>query len=465
MTPVYRGDLLGNMTPSALKKLDCELNEFLDEMISGMGRPERRSAMGHYITGLLLDGERKSIQPMAARLAKDQTNADAMRQRLQDCVSISAWSDAELFRRLAIKLERELPGTEVFVTDDTGFAKKGTHSVGVARQYSGTLGRTDNCQVATSLHLAGEKGSGCIGFRLYLGKEWMNERERCRVAGVPEDVEFKKKWQIALDLIDAAIEWGLEKRPVLADAGYGETPAFREGLTQRGLLYVVGVPSNHLIWPPGTHPQPPKQGKVGRPPKQWLDGNTKPIKISKLVEGIPCERYKTVTWREGTRGKMTAKFLAFRVRPAEDHDRGKPPAQEQWLLCEWQPGEKNPRFFFATLPADLSLRALVRVTKLRWRVERDYQDLKGEIGLDHFEGRTWRGFHHHAALCAAAHAFLALRRALFPPEQREMDSARGSASPAADFASTHRLVSALRPSSGRSFATPSAFADVRSCEP
>lgn len=168
------------MTPKHLKKLDHELTLFLEEMIVGMGRPERRSAMAHDVTGLLLDGERKSVQPMASRLVKDQAEADAMRQRLQDCVSVSRWSEQDLFRRLAVKLDRDLPGIEAYVVDDTGFAKKGKHSVGVARQYSGTLGRTDNCQVATSLHLAGEKGSGCIGFRLYLGKEWITDRARRR---------------------------------------------------------------------------------------------------------------------------------------------------------------------------------------------------------------------------------------------------------------------------------------------
>lgn len=444
------------MTSNELKKLDHELSAFLEEMITGMGRPERRAAMGHYITGLLLDGERKSIQPMAARLVKDQAEAEAMRQRLQDCVTTSPWLDDELFRRLASKFERELPGVEVFVVDDTGFAKKGEHSIGVARQYSGTLGRTDNCQVATSLHLAGEKGSGCIGFRLYLGKEWMDDPERCRIAGVPDEMEFKTKWQIALALIDSALAWGIQQWPVLADAGYGEIPEFRDGLTARGLPYVVGIPGNHLIWPPGTDPQLPKpsrQKKAGRPPTRWCDGDQQPIKIAKLVEGIPRERYKTVTWREGTRGKMTSKFLAHRVRPAEGHTKGRPPAEVQWLLCEWPSTEKKPKFHLATLPANLSLRALVRTTKLRWRVERDYQDLKGEIGLDHFEGRTWRGFHHHATLCAVAHGFLALRRALFPPEQSEMDSARSPATPSADSSVPHRLVPALRSPRGSTLAS------------
>lgn len=432
------------MTPHRLQRLRKELSAFLDEMLEDQGRPERRAALGHYITGLLLDGERKSIQPMAARLTDNPAEADAMRQRLQDCVAASRWSELDLARRFALKMDRELPGLEVIVIDDTGFAKKGKHSVGVARQYSGTLGRTDNCQVMPSVHLAGDLGSVMVGERLYLPKEWTDDRERCRAVGVPDEVEFKTKWQIALDLIDQTLGFGIALRPVLADAGYGETVEFRDGLTQRGLTYVVGVPNNHLIWAPGANPRPPKQrpGR-GRPRSQWRDGNRKPLQIAALVKGIPRERYKTISWREGTRGKMSSKFLAYRIRPAEKHTKGRPPAEEQWLLCEWHSSETKPRFHFSTLPANLSLKALVRIAKLRWRVERDYQDLKGEVGLDHFEGRTWRGFHRHATLCAVAHGFLALRRALFPPIHDEVDAAGGEAAAPADLAGAYRLVPAV----------------------
>jgi SRSO17 transposase len=432
------------MTPHRLQKLRKELSAYLDEMLEDQGRPERRSALGHYITGLLLDGERKSIQPMAARLTEDPASADAMRQRLQDCVSASRWSEVDLLRRFAIKMDRELPGLEVMVVDDTGFAKKGTHSVGVARQYSGTLGRTDNCQVMPSVHLAGELGSVMVGARLYLPERWTEDRVRCRAAGVPDDVEFKTKWQIALDLIDQTLGFGISRRPVIADAAYGETVEFRDGLTQRGLPYVVGVPNTHLIWPPGTNPKPPKRsGRVGRPGSRWRDGNKQPIRIAELVKGVPRERYKTVSWREGARGKLSSKFLAYRVRPAEKHTKGRPPADEQWLLCEWHSSETEPRFHFSTLPANLSLKELVRITKLRWRVERDYQDLKGEVGLDHFEGRTWRGFHRHATLCAVAHGFLALRRALFPPIEDQVDASGGQAPTPANPVGADRLVPAV----------------------
>jgi SRSO17 transposase len=449
------------MTPHALKKLDRELSAFIAEMTDAMGRPERRAAMGHYITGLLLDGERKSVQPMASRLVHDPAEADAMRQRLADCVSSSPWSDAELMRRLALKFERDLPGNEVFVIDDTGFPKKGHLSVGVHRQYSGTLGRTENCQVATSLHVAGEQGSGCIGLRLYLPEAWTDDRKRCAAAGVPEETEFKKKWEIALHLLDQALSWGLEKKPVLADSGYGEVTEFRDALVQRGLRYVVGVPGNHLIWPPGSNPRAPERtGRVGRPQTQCRDGDTRPIQISDLVKGIPRARYQTVSWRSGSRGRMSSKFLIYRVRPAEKHTKGRPPAEEQWLICQWAESEKGPKFHFSNLPASTSTKELIRILKLRWRVERDYQEMKGELGLDHFEGRTWRGFHHHATLCAVAHGFLALRRALFPPEQSEMDAADGSPSSTADRADADRLVSPVRTAHRRALASAGCVAVV-----
>jgi SRSO17 transposase len=433
------------MTQHRLQKLRKELSAFLNEMLEGQGRPERRDALGHYITGLLLEGERKSIQPMAARLTENPAEADAMRQRLQDCVAASRWSELDLLRRFALKMDCELPGLEVIVIDDTGFAKKGKHSVGVARQYSGTLGRTDNCQVMPSVHLAGDLGSVMVGERLYLPKEWTDDRARCRAVGIPDEVEFKTKWQIALDLIDQTLVFGITRRPVLADCGYGETVEFRDGLTHRGLTYVVGIPNNQLIWPPGTNPKPPKRpaGTMGRPRTHWQDGNKQPIRIAALVESIPRERYKTISWREGARGKLSSKFLAYRVRSAVKHTKGRPPGEEQWLLCEWQSCDSEPKFWLSTLPANVSLKELVRVTKLRWRVERDYQDLKGEVGLDHFEGRTWRGFHRHATLCAVAHGFLALRRALFPPIEDQVDAAGSAAPAAADPARADWMVPAV----------------------
>jgi SRSO17 transposase len=216
-----------------------------------------------------------------------------------------------------------------------------------------------------------------------------------------------------------------------------------------------------LVWPPDADPRPPaRTEKRGRPRTHWCDGTKQPIQIAKVVEGVPRQRFKTVTWREGARGKLSSKFLAYRVRPAEKHTKGKPPAEEQWLLCEWPDGDDGPKFHLSTLAEHLSLRQLVRVAKMRWRVERDYQDLKGEVGLDHFEGRTWRGFHHHATLCAVAHGFLALRRALFPPEQDKVDAAGSQEAPPADPSLPNRLVSALLPAGGGAFARARTVQDL-----
>ena len=328
-----------------------------------------------------------------------------------------------------------MPDVEALVIDDTGFPKKGKASVGVARQYSGTLGRTDNCQVATSLHLASEKGSGCIGFRLYLPESWTEDRARCRKAGVPDDVVFETKWRLALQLVEQALSWGVRKHVVLADAGYGEVHDFREGLTALGLCYVVGVPRNIAAWPPDTAFRVPAHtpGKIGRPATRPIAEAASPLSIEALFAAQPRSAWKTVTWREGSRGKQSSRFCALRVCTAHKHRSGQRPGEEQWVFAQWPRGEQNPtKYYFSNLPANTSLRTLVRLAKLRWRVERDYQEMKGEVGLDHFEGRSWTGFHHHAALCAAAHAFLSLQRALFPPTDSELDTTDGAPSPSAD---------------------------------
>lgn len=419
------------MTPRALKQLDRELTAFLERLTTGMGRPERRAAMAQYVTGLLLDGERKSIEPIAARLVEDPSEVQAMRQRLQQCVVVSPWAAETIFARLARTLDRDLPDVTAFVIDDTGFPKKGRHSVGVARQYSGTLGRTDNCQVATSLHLAGERGSGCIGMRVYLPEAWTIDRARCQAAGVPDTIAFAPKWQHALTLLDAALEAGVRRHVVLADAAYGDVTAFRAALTVREVPYHLRVQGGLVVWPPGTvFRVPSRPGETGRPrsiPRP--PPRTAAITIAALARTLPHRR---VTWREGSRGPQASRFATVRVHLAHRHSEGAGPGPEVWLLSEWPRDEPAPtKFYLSSLPASTALRTLVRLAKLRWRIERDYQEMKGELGLDHFEGRTWNGFHHHVALCAAAHAFLALRRALSPPAAASMDAGAGTAISAA----------------------------------
>jgi SRSO17 transposase len=411
-----------------LRKLDADLTEFVDELIAPVGRSDRRSSMRSYIEGLLLDGERKSMEPMARRLVEHESKVDPMRQRLQEVVTVSPWSDREMFGRLGRKIDSELPGTEALILDDTGFPKKGVHSVGVQRQYSGTLGRVDNCQVGVSLHLGGERGSCCIDMRLYLPVEWVNDRARRTKVGVPDDVTFKTKLEIALDEIDAAKTAGIRTHVILADAGFGDSTEFREGLAERGRHYVVGIQSTIKVWAPGTGPiapvEPPEKTR-GRRRTKYQTGDNKPLSVVELATSSGRGKLKELTWREGARGPQRSCFGALRVRTANRHTSGKAPGEEVWLVWAWPKNASKPaKFWLSNLPATTSLKRLVYLAKLRWRVERDYQEMKGEVGLDHYEGRTWRGWHHHTTLVALAHAFLTLQRVLSPPiHLEEVDAA------------------------------------------
>jgi SRSO17 transposase len=431
------------MDARQITKLDRELGNYLEHFVEGLGRPERRDALRLYMTGLLLDGERKSVAPIAGRLVDAADQVEAMRQRLQQAVNVAQWNDEVMLDRLAVKLDGELPGVEAFVIDDTGFAKKGEHSVGVQRQYSGTLGRVDNCQVAVSLHLAGEHGSGMIAFRLFLPESWIGDRDRREKAGVPEETSFETKGAIALRQLDWALDAGVRRHVVLADAGYGDSGEFRDGLVARGLRYVVAVNGEPVVWPPESTPKRPTKsaGSAGRPPSRYRDDEHPPIALKRLG---PTLTFRRVSWREGSRRWQRGDFAAVRVRTAHRHKEGTPPGDEQWLLCQRTGDEKTPfKYWLSNLPSTTAASSLVRYAKLRWRIERDYQELKQELGLDHFEGRTWRGFHHHATLCAVAHGFLALRRALFPPEPHEVDATDGPTRPSDGTDQKNGLLSAL----------------------
>jgi SRSO17 transposase len=409
------------MKRQELRRLDRELSRFLDQLLEDLGKPAQRSA-ALYVLGLLLDGERKSIAPMAARLSDHEQETEALRQRLQEAVVISAWSHDDVFRRLARLVDKRLPDVQALVIDDTGFAKKGNHSVGVARQYSGTLGRVDNCQVAVSVHVAGESGSACTGLELYVPEGWIVDLSRRRKAGIPDAVRSRTKWQIAIELLDKALAAGVRKHAVLADAGYGETLEFRHALIERELDFVVGVNGVAVVWPPEANPQLRRTpDRDGYKRAKWVDAKHPPLAIKALAKNLD---YRRVSWREGTKGTQSGRFAAVRVCPAPEHGRGREPEQPLWLVVQWSDEENAPwKFWLSNLPAATSLRRLVWLAKLRWRVERDYQDLKGEVGLDHYEGRTWRGFHHHATLCSVAHAFLALQKALFSPIDHSVDAA------------------------------------------
>ena len=320
--------------------------------------------------------------------------------------------------------KRALPAIErhgairAWIIDDTGFPKKGTHSVGVARQYCGQLGKQDNCQVAVSLSVANDHASLPIAYRLYLPQAWADDQDRRRGAGVPDDVRFQTKPQIALEQIEAALRSGVSPAAVLMDAGYGVDTNLRDGITDLGLCYVAGIQSSTSVWAPGTAPKPPKRWSGnGCPPKLIRrDAVRQPVSAKELALSLPKQQWHRVTWREGSNAKLTSRFAAVRVRPAHrDYNRTRP-RPEEWCLIEWPKGEAEPtKYWLSTLPADMPLRDLVDLAKLRWRIERDYQELKQELGLGHCEGRGWRGFHHHATLTIAAYGFLIAERSAIPP--------------------------------------------------
>jgi len=391
------------MTESEIEKCRKRLEQFLADLLDSLGRRERRHWGSVYVRGLLLDGERKSIEPMAARLPEGNVQA------LQQLIGQSPWAWAPVWQGLAQRMTAELAPEPVWVIDDTGFPKQGRHSVGVERQDSGTLGKSANCQVAVSLHQAGPEESTILGWRLYLPQSWTGDAERRAQAGIPETVEFRTKWQRALELIDEARAWGLPPRVVLADAGYGDVTAFRQGLEARKLPYAVGVPSSLGVWTEAPRLHKLKPRGRGRPPTAYHYGEQRPSAVREVA--AKARGWKQVRWREGTKGWLESRFYAGRVQPWHGFNEGQPPHPEVWLLVEWPQGEKDPTgYFLCDLPEHSRLRRLVRITKSRWKVAQDYQQLKEELGLDHYEGRRWAGWHHHLTLVMLAHAFLNLER-------------------------------------------------------
>jgi SRSO17 transposase len=369
----------------------------------------------------LLDGERKSVEPMAARI--DPHHVSARHQSMHHFVAVSAWDDAEVLGTAVdyalAHFERHAP-VGAWVVDDTGYPKKGRHSVGVGRQYCGALGKQDNCQVAVSVSLVSETMSMPAAYRLYLPKAWAQDPKRRSAAGVPTEIVFEEKWRIALEQIRRMRrDDELPPAPVVADAGYGDTTAFRDGITALGLSYAVGIKSETSVWPPGQGPLPPRRraGRKGRPPTRLRrDSEHQPVSAHELALELPKSAWTTIRWREGTKGRMRSRFARARVRPAHRDTKRHEPREQEWLLVEWPAGEGKPtKYWLSTVPDDVELRDMVRLAKIRWRIERDYQELKDELGIDHFEGRGWRGFHHHGVLCIAAYAFLVAERARLSP--------------------------------------------------
>jgi SRSO17 transposase len=402
-----------------IEATESRFEAFVERIAGALGHADRIAPMTAYCTGLMLPGERKSVEPMAARVEPDRVQA--AHQSLHHFVAKSDWCDDDVLAAVRDEVSPVMTVRQpirAWIIDDTGFPKKGTHSVGVARQYCGQLGKQDNCQVAVSLSVANDHASLPVAYRLYLPEQWAADLVLRDMAGIPKAVSFQTKPQIALDQIRSALAASVPRGVVLADAGYGIDTAFRTELSALGLDYVVGVQSSTTIWPPGRGPLPPKpwSGK-GRPPTLLQrDADHMPLSAKAFAQDLAPGAWEQITWREGTNAPLASRFAAVRVRPAHrDHQRTEP-RPEEWLLIEWPEDEAEPtKYWLSTLPATTPLAELVDTAKLRWRIERDYQELKQELGLGHYEGRGWRGFHHHATLCIAAYGFLVSERGRIPP--------------------------------------------------
>ena len=360
---------------------------YVEERAGGIGHADREGPLRDYCVGLMAQGRRKSVEPIAALTAPERT--EAQHQALLHFVGQGPWSDekvlAKVRERVLPTIERHGP-IEAWILDDTGFPKKGRHSVGVARQYCGQLDKQDNCQVAVSLSLANHHAGLPVAYRLYLPKEWAADRKRRRKAGVPTDLSFKTKPQIAFEQLRWACEAGLAHGMVLMDAAYGTDTKLCTDITTLGLTSAAGIQPHATVWAPGSAPLPPKtySGR-GRPPTLMCrDATHRPTAVKKLALALPKRAWRTITWREGTAEWLSSRFARVRVRAAHCDDRLNHSRPEEWLLIEWPKGEDEPtKYWLSTLSPDITFRRLVDSAKLRWRIERDYQDLKQEVGLGH----------------------------------------------------------------------------------
>ena len=398
-------EMVGVDPPTAVRE---RLEAFAGEVLAeAMNRPVQMVNGALYLRGVIEQGERKSLEPIVARLGNG-ADYHSMQQFLAD----SPWDPGLVVRAVA---ERVAPAIDVqaWVLDDTGFPKDGKCSPGVKRQYSGTLGKIGNCQIGVSVHAVGKEGTVPLGWALYLPEEWCEDPERRRHAKIPAEVEFQRKSELGVALIERAAEWKIAKAPVLGDQAYGDNTMLRERLHNAGLEYVLSVGAQTKAFTPDTtFTVPERQGATGRP-RSRSRPDREPVATAQLIAGLGDEQFQTVTFRDGPDGEpVTSRFCFVRVRAAHDWQKATPcPPRQEWLIAEWPADHDQPiDYWISNLPADTEPEQLARLARLRWKIELDYKQLKGQLGLDHYEGRSYLGWYHHTALVTAAHGFLTLER-------------------------------------------------------
>jgi SRSO17 transposase len=398
------------VTPKEVAALDGRLDRFLADITASLGRSERHHWAKVYLQGLLMEGARKSIEPLAGRIE----GADV--QSLRQFVGQSPWAVEQIQQKLAEKVVDLLAEPEVWMIDETSFPKAGDASVGVARQYCGALGKVANCQVAVSLHWSTCEASCPLAWRLYLPQSWLATPERRAEGKIPDGISYRSKNELALELINQVLSWEVPRLPVVADSAYGNDFDFRAGLRERGLQYAVAVEPSIKVWTtdPGLTPLAASKPR-GRPREYPALKDLPAAKtLVEVANGLPKTAWRNITWRQGTKGPMRSRFAQVKVWAAHGWKRQEhPPRVMEWLLIEWPEDAVMPTdYWLAQLgEQSLGLRWLVKTARARWRVEMDYRELKEELGLDHYEGRFWLGWHHHVTLVSMAFAFLRTEQA------------------------------------------------------
>src|SRR5206468_6276392 len=380
---------------------------FVDEVVRPLGHVRRRENALLYVRGLVEQGGRKSLQPTLFRLEESPARYESMQQFLAD----SPWDPELLVRACAERVAPEI-GVTAWVVDDTGIVKDGKHSPGVKRQYSGTLGKIGNCQITVSVHAVGEQGTLPLGWRLYLPQEWCDDLLRRRKAKVPDEVCFQTKPGLAAAGCEGAARWEIPVAPILADCAYGADTRFRTKLHAQKLEYVLAVSAQISVYgPETTFAVPERNGTVGRR-RSVARPDRKPESVRALAARLPARAWRTLPCRTTPGGEdISSRFAFVRVVATHPVRNNNLPPREEWLIVEWPPGEETPSdYWLSNLPANTGRERLARLARLRWTIELDYRQLKGELGLDHYEGRSFAGFHHHCALVTCAHAFLTLER-------------------------------------------------------
>jgi len=393
----------GSLAPAVKARMETFMAQVAG---AAMNHPVQRSNAEVYVRGLLAAGARKSLEPLVERL-----DGDGDYQSLQQFLADSPWDSQRLMQAV---VERVAPvvGAEAWVLDDTGFPKDGKKSPGVKRQYSGTLGKIGNCQIGVSLHAVGERATLPLGWALYLPEDWCADAERRKRAKIPEDVGFQTKPQLGLGLVKQAAGWAIDRAPVLGDAAYGENTQLRTALDSSAIEYVLSINPETTIYAPGAVFAVPerKPGKPGRSPAAH-HADREPVSVGEYAQTLADDDFKTVSFRGKGKTRVSSRFAFKRITAAHPVTRDRVAPRTEWLIIEWPEGRETPSdYWISNLPAGTKPQRLARLARLRWMIELDYRQLKGELGLDHYEGRSYLGWYHHTALVTTAHAFLTLER-------------------------------------------------------